>query len=128
MRDSEVDYTVEAILKCPENESSWRYLRGLYRDDTEGWVKDSRVSSVCLKVLNTKRNFVFALSTLLDLLCNGFQPGQEFTDSVDSLWDSEDNKALEAYLGEAVCSLLEKVDSMRASYWKWRKSKLPPAL
>ncbi len=127
MRQSEVDYTTKAILKNPENESPWRYLRGLYEDDTEARVNDPRVSSVCLKVLNTKRNFVFALSTLLDLLCNGFQPSQEFTDSVDSLWNS-DSERLDPRLVDAVCSLLEKVDSMRASYWRWRKSKLPATL
>lgn len=52
MRESEVSYTVKAILANPGNESSWRYLKALYKDDTESWISDPSVSSVCLKVLS----------------------------------------------------------------------------
>uniref|UniRef100_A0A2N9IQI4 Protein farnesyltransferase/geranylgeranyltransferase type-1 subunit alpha n=1 Tax=Fagus sylvatica TaxID=28930 RepID=A0A2N9IQI4_FAGSY len=55
MRDSEVSYTVESILAHPENESPWRYLRGLYKGNTQSWVNDHQVFSVCLKVLNAKK-------------------------------------------------------------------------
>ncbi|GKV37787.1 hypothetical protein SLEP1_g45776 [Rubroshorea leprosula] len=127
MRDSEVTYTVEAILANPENESPWRYLRGLYKDDTEGWVNDPEIPSVCLNVLSAKSNYIFALSTLLDLLCNGFQPSQEFRDAIGALGTSDINQ-LDSNLAIAICSILEKVDSSRANYWRWHKSKLPSAL
>ncbi|EOY06938.1 hypothetical protein QUC31_016013 [Theobroma cacao] len=126
MRESEVRYTVEAILAKPENESPWRYLRGLYKDNIEVWVNDPQISLVCLKVMNAKSNYVFALSMLLDLLCHGFQPSEEFRDAVDALWTS-DNHPLDSDLAKAVCCILEHVDSLRASYWRWRKSKLPLA-
>ncbi|GKU87531.1 hypothetical protein SLEP1_g1923 [Rubroshorea leprosula] len=124
MRKSEVRYIVEAILTNPENESPWRYLRGLYEGDTEGWVNDPEISSVCLKVLSSKSNYIFALSMLLDLLCNGFQPSQDFKDAVEALGTS-DNSPLDSNLARAVCTVLEEDDSLRANYWRWRKSKLP---
>ncbi|KAI8566984.1 hypothetical protein RHMOL_Rhmol02G0085900 [Rhododendron molle] len=124
MRDSEVRYAVDAIISKPENESPWRYLRGLYKDDTQSWVNDPQVSSVCLKVLNSKSNFLFALSMLLDLVCHGFQPSKEFKDAVDALVSESDSS--DSDLAPTVCSLLERVDPMRANYWKWRKRTLPP--
>ncbi|XP_044480800.1 protein farnesyltransferase/geranylgeranyltransferase type-1 subunit alpha-like [Mangifera indica] len=122
MRDSEVRYTVEAIMANPDNESPWRYLRGLYKNDTESWITDPRVSSVCLKVLNTKSNYVFALSTLLDLLCQGFQPSQDFREAVDAL--TPESAPADSNLARAICDVLLHVDKMRANYWIWRKSKL----
>lgn len=123
MRESEVKYTVKAIIARPENESSWRYLRGLYRDDNKSWVNDPQVSLVCLKVLSTKTNHVFALSTLLDLISHGFQPSQEFRDVVNALSTPESD----SNLGKTVCAVLEHEDPIRADYWRWRKSKLPQA-
>ncbi|KAF2300203.1 hypothetical protein GH714_010672 [Hevea brasiliensis] len=124
MRESEVKYTVEAILANPENESSWRYLRGLYKGDTQSLSNDLQVSSVCLKVLNGKTNHVFALSMLLDLLCHGFQANQEFRDAVNALRTSNADPP-ETDLAKAVCSVLEHFDPLRVNYWSFRKSKLP---
>ena len=126
MRDSEVNYTVKAIMAHPENESSWRYLRGLYKDETISWVNDLQVSSTCLEVLRSKRNYVFALSTLLELLSHGFQPTQDFRDAVDALKTS-DLDGQDPDLARNVCSILEGVDPLRANYWVWRKSRLPQA-
>ncbi|KAH9727679.1 protein farnesyltransferase/geranylgeranyltransferase type-1 subunit alpha [Citrus sinensis] len=124
MRDSEVNFTIEAILGNPENESPWRYLRGLYKDDTESWINDPRMSSVCLKVLSTKSNYVFALSTLLDLICHGFWPSEEFREAINAL-NTPDSGPLDSDLGRAICRVLECVDPLRCNYWLWRKSKLP---
>ncbi|XP_050215237.1 protein farnesyltransferase/geranylgeranyltransferase type-1 subunit alpha [Mercurialis annua] len=124
MRESETTFTVEAILANPDNESPWRYLRGLYKGDTESWIDDPQVASVCLKILGAKTNHVFALSMLLDLLCHGFQPNQELRAAVDALTTSNSDPS-EPDLGKAVCCILERVDPMRVNYWMWRKSKLP---
>ncbi|KAE8709757.1 Protein farnesyltransferase/geranylgeranyltransferase type-1 subunit alpha [Hibiscus syriacus] len=95
MRASEVRYTVEAILSNPNNECPWRYLRGLYKDDIESLVNDREVSSPC----------------------------QEFRDAVVVLWTS-DTHPLDPDSATAICDILEHVDSLRASYWIWRKNKL----
>ncbi|KAL6970769.1 galactose-6-sulfurylase [Sarracenia purpurea var. burkii] len=124
MRESEVHYAVEAIIAKPENESPWRYLRGLFKDDTRSWINDPRVSSVCLKVLNSESNHIFALSMLLDLLCHGFQPSQDFKNAVDGL-ASESDSSSDSGLSKTICSHLENVDPLRANYWKWRKSAIP---
>lgn len=124
MRESEVKYTVEAILANPENESPWRYLRGLFKDDTQSWVNDPQVSSVCLKVFSAKGRCVFALNTLLDLLCHGFQPSQDFTNAVNAL-KTPDLDTSDSNLATAICLILERMDPMKVNYWTWRKSKLP---
>ncbi|PPR89606.1 hypothetical protein GOBAR_AA31085 [Gossypium barbadense] len=102
MRASEVRYTVEAILANPNNECPWRYLRGLYKDDIKALVNDPEISSVCLK------------------------PCHEFRDSVVALRTS-DTDPLGPDLSMAICDILEHVDSLRASYWIWRKNKLSVA-
>lgn len=126
MRDSEVAYTVESIKAFPENESPWRYLRGLYKDDTAAWVKDPRVSLICLDVLKAKRNCVFALSMLLDLLGHGYSLSQELVDAVNGMRISDsDPTGSDVGLAELICSILGQEDHMRANYWAWRKSQLP---
>ncbi|KAH9606879.1 hypothetical protein KSS87_019713 [Heliosperma pusillum] len=125
MRDSEVDYTIDAILARPENESPWRYLRGLYKNDLKTWTNDLRVSSVCLKILSTKSRCIFALSTLLDLICQGFQPGPEFREAVNALQNAEAGPSTSSGLAESICSVLESMDPLRVNYWSWRKTQVP---
>ncbi|KAH1104841.1 hypothetical protein GYH30_038264 [Glycine max] len=135
MRESEVLYTIEAIIAYPENESSWRYLRGLYKGETTSWVNDPQVSSVCLKILRTKSNYVFALSTILDLICFGYLPNEDFRDAIDALKtadmdkqnldDNEKGEQQNLNIAQNICSILEQVDPIRTNYWIWRKSRLP---
>lgn len=129
MRESEVNYTVRAIIARPENESSWRYLRGLYKDDNVSWVHDSQVSLACLKVLSTKTSHIFALSTLLDLISHGFQPSREFIDVLNALGVQDSDYDLaetnDSDLAKTICTMLECEDPIRANYWRWHKSKLP---
>ncbi|CAN0858057.1 Protein farnesyltransferase/geranylgeranyltransferase type-1 subunit alpha [Linum grandiflorum] len=136
MRETEVKYTVEAILANPENESPWRYLKGLYKDDLNLWIQDPQVSDVCLKVLSGRSGHpnhgcpplqkVFALSTLLDLLSHGFQPSQELREAVDALNTTTPSVPMsqDKNLGCAICCLLEHADPMRVNYWRRRKSRL----
>ncbi|CAN6485494.1 unnamed protein product [Victoria cruziana] len=124
MRESEVRYTAQAIRANPENESPWRYLRGLYKGETKSLIKDSSISQLCLEILRRSTHFVFALSLLLDLLCYGFEPSAEFT----TLIESEGASSQSTNLASTVCSILEQVDSMRSNYWRWRKGHLPPEI
>ncbi|KAL0375718.1 UNVERIFIED_CONTAM: protein farnesyltransferase/geranylgeranyltransferase type-1 subunit alpha [Sesamum calycinum] len=123
MRDSEVAYAIKAILAKPENESPWRYLRGLYKNDVNSLVNDPRVASVCLDVLLDKRDFVHALNMVLDLLSHHHQPSNELKDAVDAV--SPDPKPSDSNFAERVCSILQLVDPIRASYWRWRKTSIP---
>ncbi|KAK4424649.1 protein farnesyltransferase/geranylgeranyltransferase type-1 subunit alpha [Sesamum alatum] len=122
MRDSEVAYTIKAILAKPENESPWRYLRGIYKNDVKSLVNDPRVASVCLDVLLDKRDCVHALSMVLDLLSHNYQPSNELKNAVDAV--SPDPKPSDSNFAERVCSILQLVDPIRASYWRWRKSSI----
>lgn len=124
MRASEVRYTAEAIKANPENESPWRYLRGLYKGDSNLFISDPHVSTLCLEVLRTNLNCVFAWSLLLDLLCYGFQPCEEFRKIAESLINS-DSEPADVKLASTICSILENLDSMRLNYWTWRKSNIP---
>ncbi|MCL7039307.1 hypothetical protein MKW94_007684 [Papaver nudicaule] len=124
MRASEVKYAVEAILTNPENESPWRYLRGLYKGDNQSLICDPQVSMVCLKVLNATSR-VFALGLLLDLLCYGFHPSEDFRNAVEGSATLESDHP-KSSLATTVCLVLEREDPMRMNYWTWRKSTLPP--
>lgn len=121
MRDSEVSYCTNAILGNPDNESPWRYLRGLYKGDNEAFVNDPAIYKVCICVLEKNKNCVFALNLLLDLLCHGFQPTPDLN-QILSTWgfSGSDQK-----YANFVCLMLEKVDPMRARYWIWRRDSLP---
>ncbi|KAK2981471.1 hypothetical protein RJ640_017001 [Escallonia rubra] len=124
MRDSEVSYTAEAIISKPENESPWRYLRGLFKNDMQSLVNDPQVLSLCLTVLKAENvSYVFALSMLLDLLCHGLQPSEELKNAAHALTSEAGPPGSD--LARTVCSVLERVDPMRINYWKWRKSTLP---
>ncbi|XP_068661484.1 protein farnesyltransferase/geranylgeranyltransferase type-1 subunit alpha [Aristolochia californica] len=128
VRESEVSFTVKAIMSNPANESPWRYLRGLYKGDHKLLVRDSQVSSLCLEVLKTNPNCVFALGLLLDLLCYGFKPSGEFTSVIESVRHSasDTSDTSDVKFANTICSVLERVDPIRANYWAWRKSKLHP--
>ncbi|KAL5990952.1 hypothetical protein ACLOJK_011858 [Asimina triloba] len=84
MRDSEVTYAAEAIRTNPENESPWRYLRGLYKGDSKLLINDPQVSTLCLDVLKENPNCIFALNLLLDLLCYGYEPTPDLRNTIES--------------------------------------------
>lgn len=123
MRDSEVAYAIKAILTKPENESPWRYLRGLYKNNVEFLANDPRVASVCLDVLTDKKEYVHALNMVLDLLYHHYQPSNDLKNAVDAV-SSEPNPS-DSCLAERVCSILKLADPMRANYWDWRKATIP---
>ncbi|PKA55796.1 Protein farnesyltransferase/geranylgeranyltransferase type-1 subunit alpha [Apostasia shenzhenica] len=128
MRESEVSYTVDAIISNPENESPWRYLRGLYKGESNLLICNNQVSEVCFKVLKAKKNILFALSLLLDLLCHGFQPNCEFKSIVDKLRNLVPESSSTASLAVTICLILETIDPMRSNYWAWRQSNLPSSV
>ncbi|CAH9131486.1 unnamed protein product [Cuscuta epithymum] len=126
MRESEVRYAVEAIKANSDNESPWRYLRGLYKGDVQSLMRDPQVSSAVLEVLTSKaNNRVHALSMLLDLWCHGFEPSPELISAVHDLSSSNSS---DLKLGEMIISILETIDPIRTNYWNWRKTTFPAQL
>lgn len=121
-RDSEASYTIKSILTKPENESPWRYLRGLYKNNMHLFVTDPKISSLCLNVLTSKVNPVFALSLLLDLLSNGLEPNQDLKSAIEGLLPESNGQ--DSDISITVCSVLEIMDPMRVNYWRWRKNNL----
>lgn len=124
MKDSEVRYTTEAILANPQNESPWRYLRGLYKGNADQLISDHQIPELCLKVLKTNNGNLFALSLILDLLCYGLHPSQELQAVVKALRNIEQDTG-KTNLATTVCLLLEMMDPIRSNYWAWRRSNLP---
>ncbi|KAL6503818.1 hypothetical protein OROGR_025741 [Orobanche gracilis] len=131
MRDSEVAYAFQAILTKPENESPWRYLRGLHKNDLKSLANDPLIESVCLDVLMGKRDFVHALNMVLDLLCcRHYCPSNELKNAIHDVssslnLDTDTDPLGSDLLTERVCSILQLVDPMRAKYWEWRKTTIP---
>nr|CAB3457590.1 unnamed protein product [Digitaria exilis] len=123
MRDSEVDFTIEAILANPRNESPWKYLKGLYRGENNLLVADERISDVCLKVLKKDWSCVFALGLLLDLLRLGLQPSDELKAALESTRHYDPEMADDDF-ATTVCCILQKYDPLRINYWSWYKSTL----
>lgn len=122
IRDSEVAYTVKAIINQPGNESPWRYLRGLYGKDTESFTEDPQIVSVCLQVIKSKSNFIHALNMLLDLLSHGLQFSQEIREAVCALNADSDSGATDSNLAITICTVLEREDPIRQNYWRWRRN------
>lgn len=123
MRDSEVDYTIVAILANPQNESPWKYLKGLYKGENNLLVADERISDVCIKVLNKDWTCVFALSLLLDLLRAGLQPSAELKGTIEAMKNTDPETA-DVDLATAICSILQKCDPLRVNYWSWYRTTL----
>ncbi|PNT69168.1 hypothetical protein BRADI_3g50550v3 [Brachypodium distachyon] len=115
MRDSEVDYTIEAIMVNLRNESPWRYLRGLYKGDNYLLVADGCISDVCLKILKDDWTSIFALSLLLDLLRLGLQPSDELKGTIESM-ENSNPETTHVDLATAICSILQKCDPLRINY------------
>ncbi|KAJ7532218.1 hypothetical protein O6H91_14G077800 [Diphasiastrum complanatum] len=121
MRESEVEYCINAIKLAPLNESSWTYLRGLFGNDTKSLGDSQSIGQVCFEELARDRCCIPALSFLLDLVCYGFQPTVDDCKILDSSIEILSSLQLALYL----CERLEVVDAIRACYWAWRRSLLP---
>ncbi|XP_076885468.1 protein farnesyltransferase/geranylgeranyltransferase type-1 subunit alpha-like [Bidens hawaiensis] len=121
--DSEVEYAIQSILLKPENESPWRYLRGLYKNNIKSFVANPTVPKLCLTVLISRVSLMFALGLLLDLISNGLTPNKDLSNAIEAV-------VPESIVGQdsdvlvKICSTLEIIDPMRANYWRFRKNNL----
>ncbi|KAJ4733614.1 Protein farnesyltransferase/geranylgeranyltransferase type-1 subunit alpha [Rhynchospora pubera] len=124
MWDSEVDYTIKAILQNPNNESPWRYLQGLYKGNPDSLITDERIPQLLLNILKENSYCVFAWNFLLDVLCKGLRPNNEIIEAVKGFTELDDAGSSDEDLPTRICSALERMDPIRVNYWAWRKSNL----
>jgi protein farnesyltransferase/geranylgeranyltransferase type-1 subunit alpha len=122
MLDSEVSYCLKNIENGPSNESPWRYLRGLFKNQNEVLLARKDVINFCLRHSAEVQGTVHALNLLLDLLSLGFEPSQY---DCGSLKCSLGSWSSPGELSRLVCTRLEEVDPIRAQYWAWRRSIVP---
>lgn len=126
VRQSEIEYCAKILKRYPDNEGPWRYLRGLFRDDKSGMVKDASVVALCIEILTADPQCIHCLSLVLDLLAVGFQPSMStHANLLEALELTTVASPLE--LASLLCQRLEKLDAIRARYWAWRNTMLPPA-
>ncbi|KAF9402834.1 CAAX geranylgeranyltransferase alpha subunit [Podila epigama] len=106
---SEIDYAKAKIERTPSNESPWVYLAGILRKASRPM---SEIKDFCEGLLSIPRaNFSpFLHSTLLEV----YEEEAKATKTAQSVTKAK----------ETAVMLAEKVDTIRAKYWNWRKSQL----
>ncbi|KAF9970233.1 CAAX geranylgeranyltransferase alpha subunit [Actinomortierella ambigua] len=112
--EREISYAKSKIERTPNNESPWVYLTGIL---TKAKRPISEVKPFCEQLIEQPRaNFSpFVHSTLLDIFEEEAKRSKEKGTS--------NAEALEKARASATM-LADKVDTIRAKYWNWRKSQL----
>mmetsp|Transcript_4864 Transcript_4864/g.4739 ORF Transcript_4864/g.4739 Transcript_4864/m.4739 type:complete len:290 (-) Transcript_4864:25-894(-) len=95
VRMREINYALKSVEEIPTNESAWNYIRGLYVEELSDEIK-----KVMIKIIENKGYNVYLLQCL------------EFIY----------NKQRKGDLETVVCKLLQSVDYIRKSYWRWRET------
>ncbi|KAG0238265.1 CAAX geranylgeranyltransferase alpha subunit [Actinomortierella wolfii] len=110
----EIEYAKSKINRTPNNESPWVYLTGILN---KAKLPVSEIKEFCATLIEQPRaNFSpFVHSTLFDIY------EEEAKKSKDSA--TFNKEALEKAMNSAKM-LADKVDTIRAKYWNWRKSQL----
>ncbi|KAL3617832.1 hypothetical protein CASFOL_038153 [Castilleja foliolosa] len=129
IRSCEVSTVVKAILRNPEHENPWRYLRLLYKDDMKALARHTHLQwaffFVFVDAINSvnavradkemykhykhaqlfdsinKKSCLFALDLISDLLKHEYQPNNEVEESFDEVFHEYDGN-----------TFAEKVDSV----------------
>ncbi|KAF9213899.1 CAAX geranylgeranyltransferase alpha subunit [Podila verticillata] len=107
--EKEIQYTKVKIERTPGNESPWVYLGGVLRKANHPM---SEIKEFCESLLPMPRaNFSpYLHSTLLEI----YEEEAKAHRTVESVTKAK----------ETAVMLAEKVDTIRAKYWNWRKSQL----
>lgn len=103
-RNREIDFTLQALRRCANNESAWNYL-GAFLGEGEGkvpWNSVPAVQELCREILaqapDKERMCRFAVEAMARV--------HEASGNVP--------EALDQY------RLLKEIDKIRANYWEWR--------
>lgn len=104
---SEIEFTIQSIMKAKENESSWSYLRGLILHTNSGLSGHEKVASFCEHLYESGNRSNFLLSVIIDMCKEQLSK------------DSKDPK-YELSRGIALCEeLATKLDPIRKNYWDY---------
>ncbi|CAF3581940.1 unnamed protein product, partial [Rotaria sp. Silwood2] len=110
--ERELDYVEKRIESCPDNESSWNYLRGIARFRSTN-LNDQRIWKFCqnlyenhfLKDDFNNRQWKFLLGYMIELLIDDDQEEKR-----------NENKKMITDLGE---KLALQIDPIRKKYWRY---------
>ncbi|KAI1710890.1 protein prenyltransferase alpha subunit repeat domain-containing protein [Ditylenchus destructor] len=107
--DKEVHFTLHAIKKVPNNESSWSYLSGILIN--EGLTSRPDVNEFCASLLYTQQppsKSVHLRNFIVDQVVEKIEKKEHVVESVKQ--------------AHAVLSELEQLDPIRTKYWRYRKT------
>ncbi|GAQ79282.1 protein farnesyltransferase geranylgeranyltransferase type-1 subunit alpha [Klebsormidium nitens] len=121
MRRSEAQFAIDRIRLAPNNESPWRYLRGLYQDDIRALAEESPVVQVCQELLRDDGENVQALSWALDLAAAGHLVPEALHEGEPS---NDEGRGSPSSMLEQLCMRLETADPIRSRYWRFRSQQL----
>ena len=105
--DHEIDYTKTKIVLAPQNQSSWNYLRGIYRQSRRTLVD---VKAFAGQFASLDEEIQVTSSHALDILAEIFAIEKE---------DDNARKALQL--------LANRYDPIRKNYWHYRQELLAKA-
>ncbi|KIH88349.1 protein farnesyltransferase/geranylgeranyltransferase type-1 subunit alpha [Sporothrix brasiliensis 5110] len=106
--DREIAYAQEQILRAPQNESPWNYLRGVL---TKGGRPLASMEE-------------FAQQFVSGIGSDGSEETVNSTHAMDMLAAAYEEKGDKAQAGVYLQRLAEKWDPIRAGYWQYRKQQL----
>eukprot|EP00927_Polykrikos_kofoidii_P038366 TRINITY_DN3270_c0_g2_i1.p1 TRINITY_DN3270_c0_g2~~TRINITY_DN3270_c0_g2_i1.p1 ORF type:complete len:336 (+),score=61.27 TRINITY_DN3270_c0_g2_i1:74-1081(+) len=104
VRQREIDFTLDSIRKCANNEAAWNYLAAFFGKG-EGkvpWESVPAVEATCLEILS--------LAEERESLC------RFAVEAMARVYEAQGNVAK----AKAQYMLLKDVDKIRANYWDWR--------
>mmetsp|Transcript_85653 Transcript_85653/g.277429 ORF Transcript_85653/g.277429 Transcript_85653/m.277429 type:complete len:339 (-) Transcript_85653:179-1195(-) len=107
-RRQEIDFTLQALRGCANNESAWNYLAAFFGEG-EGrvaWDSEPAVEAFCREVLAQASERQQLCRFALEVLAQVHEARREFPE------------ALEQY------KLLKETDKIRFNYWEWRAATL----
>lgn len=107
--EKELKYTLDKIQECPNNESSYNYIRGLFQIKSEN-------PSICLFKFS---EFLFVKETLESVS----EKNRKVYHCLSLILDIELETKNKDRCSKIIDNLLE-VDHIRKKYWLWRKQNL----
>jgi protein farnesyltransferase/geranylgeranyltransferase type-1 subunit alpha len=110
--ERELDYVEKRIESCPDNESSWNYLRGIARFRLLNF-NDQRIWNFCQNLYENKfqkdnfnnQQWRFLLGYMIELLIDDDRDEKQ-----------EENKRM---ICELCQRLAEQIDPIRKKYWQY---------